>query len=288
MKKRNPLSRLSSNQVWERFFDNKAAVCGLVIMSLIVIMAIFAGNIFDYENQVIKQNIAIRLQKPSAEHWFGTDDFGRDILARVVYGSRASLSIAFSSVVISVLGGVLLGALAGFYGGITEGIIMRITDIFMAIPQMLMSIMMVAVFGSSRITIAFALGIASIPKYIRITRGAVLTVRQQEYIESARAIGSPNSLTIIRHIIPNCFSQILVQIPLSVAISILSVSGLSYLGMGIPAPMPEWGSMLSGSRAYLRGHSYMAIFPGLAIMITILALNLMGDGLRDATDPKLK
>ena len=284
----NKKNKSMAQQIWQRFILNKAAVVGMIVMVLIILVAIFADVMFDYDTKVIAQNFAERLQKPSAAHPFGTDDYGRDILARVVHGTRSSLGIAFAAVAFSTVFGILFGSIAGFYGGKTETIIMRLTDIFMAIPQMLMALMLVAVFGSTRATIAFAMGIASIPRYTRVTRGAVLSVRQQEYIESARAIGCPNKLIILKHVIPNCFAPILVQIPLSVATSILSVSGLSYLGMGIQAPIPEWGSMLSASRAYLKGHSYIAIFPGLAIMITILALNLMGDGLRDAADPKLK
>ena len=282
--KKNTLSA----QIWRRFRRNKAAMAGMIVMILIILLSIASGFIYDFNEDVAKQNFAERLQGPSAEHPFGTDDYGRDILTRVIYGSRYSLSIGFAAVAFAVIAGVVFGAIAGFYPGPAETLIMRMTDGFMAIPQMLMALLLVAAFGSSPAVIAFALGLAAVPTYIRVTRGAVLTVRQQEYIESARAIGSSNAKIIIRHIIPNCFAQILVQIPLSIAKTILSVSGLSYIGMGIQAPIPEWGSMLAASRQYLKGYSYIAIFPGLAIVVVILALNLMGDGLRDAADPKLK
>jgi len=275
-------------QIWYRFRHNKSAMLGLVIISLLILIAVFADVLFSYDGIAIKQNIMERLQAPSAAHPMGTDDYGRDILARVVHGSRISLGIGFGGVAIALFGGTIIGAIAGFYGGKVDMVVMRVTDIFMAIPNILMAMIIVAVAGTSAVTIAISLGIAAIPTFTRVARGAVLTVREMEYIESARAIGAKNSTIISKHILPNCFAPLLVQTTLSMAIIILSVSGLSYLGMGIKAPIPEWGSMLSASRAYLQGNSYMAIFPGLAIMLTILALNLLGDGLRDASDPKLK
>jgi peptide/nickel transport system permease protein len=184
--------------------------------------------------------------------------------------------------------GTILGSLSGYYGGGIDMIIMRCTDILMAIPQILMAIIIVSVAGSNAVVIAIALGIAVIPTFTRVARGAVLTVCGMEYIESARALGETNGIIILTHILPNCFAPLLIQSTLSMATTILSVSGLSYLGMGIQAPIPEWGSMLSASRVYLSNKGYMSIFPGLAIMLTILALNLMGDGFRDAADPKQK
>lgn len=275
-------------QIWRRFRRNKSAMLGLIIITLLVLTAIFADVLFDYKEVAIKQNIPERLQAPSGAHLMGTDDYGRDILARVVHGSRISLSIGFGGVAIALCGGTIIGAIAGFYRGKVEMIVMRVTDIFMAIPNILMAMIIVAVAGTSPVTIAVSLGIAAIPTFTRVARGAVLTVRDMEYIESACAIGAKNSTIIGKHILPNCLAPLLVQTTLSMAITILSVSGLSYLGMGIKAPIPEWGSMLSASRAYLQEYSYMAIFPGLFIMLTILALNLLGDGLRDASDPKLK
>ena len=275
-------------QIWRRYKKRPAAMFGLVLLCLLILTAIFADVLYDYEGQAIAQNIMGRFTKPCAEHPFGTDDYGRDILARVVHGSRLSLGIGFLSISIAMIIGTSIGAVVGYRGGKVDMIVMRIMDIFMAIPNILMAMIIVAVFGASAITLAIALGIANIPTFTRVARGTVLTVREQEYIESARAIGETDSTIILKHILPNCFAPILVQMTVTLAMTILSVSGLSYLGMGIQAPAPEWGSMLSASRGYLNNASYMAIFPGLAIVATILSLNLVGDGLRDATDPKLR
>ena len=276
------------HQIWVRFRRRFSAMLGLVFLIILILTAIFADVLFDYNDVAIKQNIVGRFQAPCAEHPFGTDDYGRDILARVVHGTRMSLSIGFAAVSISLVGGILIGSMVGYYGGRLDMIVMRGIDIFMAIPALLMAMMVVAVAGTSPVTIALALGISNIPAFTRVTRGAVLTVREKEYVEAARALGAKDHTIIFKHILPNCFAPLLVQATISVAINILSVSGLSYLGMGISPPTPEWGSMLSASRTYLRDHSYMAIFPGLAIMVTILALNLLSDGIRDASDPKLK
>ena len=275
-------------QIWRRYKKRPAAMFGLVLFCLIVLMAIFADVLYDYEGQAIAQNIVGRFTKPCAEHPFGTDDYGRDILARVVHGSRLSLGIGLLSIAIAVIFGTSIGAVVGYRGGKLDMVVMRVMDILMAIPNILMAMIIVAVFGANAITLSIALGIANIPTFVRVTRGTVLTVREQEYIESARAIGETDTTIILKHILPNCFAPILVQFTVTLAMSILSVSGLSYLGMGIQPPAPEWGSMLSASRSYLNNASYMAIFPGLAIVATILSLNLVGDGLRDATDPKLR
>lgn len=275
-------------QIWRRFKRRPSAMIGLYLIILFILIAIFAGVLFDYDAVAIKQDIANRLQPPSWEHPFGTDDYGRDILARVVHGTRISIGIGFAAVALGLTIGTLLGSSVGYYGGLYDMIVMRIVEVFQAIPCMLMAMIVVAVAGANPITLAIALGLAIIPTFTRVARGAVITMREMEYIESARAIGSSDFRIIFAHILPNCFAPLLVQSTLSMAVSILSVSGLSYLGMGISPPVPEWGSMLSASRIYLQDYSYMAIFPGVAIMLTILALNLLGDGIRDAADPKLK
>ena len=264
-------------ETWRRLKKNRMAMIGLTVVVFLVLISIFADVLFDYDTVVIKQNTQIRLQGPSAEHWLGTDEFGRDILARLVHGSRVSLSLGGS-----------LGAAAGFYGGTIDNVIMRFMDILLAVPSLLLSITIVSALGPSIINLMLAIAISSLPGYARIVRASVLTVKDQEFVEAAKCIGANNFEIILSHIIPNCMAPIIVQVSLKVASAILSTSGLSFLGLGVKAPTPEWGAMLSGGRAYLRNAPHLTIFPGIAIIITILSLNLLGDGLRDALDPKLK
>jgi len=218
----------------------------------------------------------------------GTDEVGRDVFFRLLYGTRFSLSVGIVAVAIALAIGVVLGSIAGYFGGVTEEIIMRATDIFASIPNILMGIVIVAALGASTVNLMIAVGISSVPQFIRVTRAAVLTVRYSDYIEASRAIGLKEARIIFGHIIPNCLSPIIVQTTLRVASAIISASALSFLGLGVPQPSPEWGSMLSSGRQYIRTNSLLTFFPGLAIMITVLALNLLGDGLRDALDPKLR
>ena len=281
-------ARSQAAEVWRQFRRNKGAVAGSAIVLVIVFIALFADVLLDYDTQVIGQNVADRLQWPNANHWFGTDELGRDIFCRILYGTRFSCSVGLVAVTIGLVIGVTLGAVAGYFGGAIEEIIMRSTDILSAVPNMLMAIVIVSVLGQSIWNLMFAVGITSVPQFVRITRAAVLTVRNQEYVEASKAIGLNNRKIIFRHILPNCLSPIIVQATLRVASAIISASSLSFLGLGVPAPDPEWGALLSGGRKYIREYAYMTFFPGLAIMITVLALNLMGDGLRDALDPKLK
>ena len=286
---RQYMKRSRSGEVWHRLKKNKGAMAGLVIIALLALVAIFADVLVDYDTQVIGMTLKDRLQAPSKQHIMGTDDLGRDIFARLLYGSRFSLSVGVVAVAIAVVVGIILGAFAGYYtGGIVEDIIMRFTDIFAAVPNMLMAIVIVAALGANTLNLMISVGVTSIPQFVRTTRAAVLTVTGQEYIESARAIGESETKIIFKHILPNCLSPIIVRVTLRVSSAIISASSLSFLGLGVPAPAPEWGSMLSTGRAYLRGYSYMTLFPGLAIMITVLAFNMVGDGLRDALDPKLK
>ena len=281
-------ARSQMGEVWHQFRRNKGAMVGSAIVLIIVFVALFADVFLDYDTQVVGQNVAERLQWPSARHWFGTDELGRDIFFRVLYGTRLSCSVGLVAVTIGLVIGVTLGAIAGFYGGTLEEVIMRSTDILGAVPNMLMAIVIVSVLGQSIWNLMLAVGITSVPQFVRITRAAVLTVRNQEYVEASKAIGLSNRRIIFKHILPNCLSPIIVQATLRVASAIISASSLSFLGLGVPAPSPEWGALLSGGRKYIRDYSYMTLFPGLAIMITVLALNMMGDGLRDSLDPKLK
>ena len=275
-------------EVWRRLKRNKMAVLGLIILIILVLLAVFADVIANYDNVVIKQNLAHRLQGPSAAHWLGTDEFGRDIFARLVHGTRVSLQVGIVAVGISIVIGGILGAVAGYYGGKLDNTIMRIMDIFLAVPSILLAIAIVSALGPSIINLMLAISISSVPSYARIVRASVLSIRDQEFIEAAKAIGASNTRIIFRHIIPNSLAPVIVQATLGVASAILSTAGLSFIGLGIQPPAPEWGSMLSGGRQYLRYAWWVTTFPGVAIMITILSLNLVGDGLRDALDPRLK
>ena len=273
--------------IWHQLRKNKGAIMGLVLL-VVIVVALGSPYFFDYETQVIANNIKERMQPPSAEHWFGTDDMGRDIFARVCYGARYSLAVGIIAVMFALVFGVTLGAAAGYIGGVFEDVTMRVCDIFSSIPSVLMAIAVVSALGKSTFNLMLAVGIASTAPFVRVARAAVLTIRGEEYIESARAIGVPEWQIVATHILPNCVSQIIVQATLRVGSAIISAAQLSFLGLGVPAPAPEWGSMLSAGRAYIRDYSYMTLYPGLAIMVTVLSLNLIGDGLRDALDPKLK
>lgn len=288
MKTEKTKKRSMAGDIWRRLLRNKMAVVGLVILLLLVISAIFADVIADYDSKVVAQNVVERLQGPSAEHWFGTDEFGRDIFARIIHGGRVSLVVGLVSISVSLVVGGCLGAFAGFYGGKVDNIIMRIMDIFLAIPSILLAITIVAALGTNLINVMIAIGISYIPTFARIVRAAVMGVKDQEFVESARAIGASNATIIFREVIPNCMAPIIVQATLSVAGAILSTASLSFIGLGVQPPSPEWGAMLSSGRNFLRDAMHLTLFPGLAIVITILALNLLGDGLRDALDPRLK
>ena len=275
-------------EVWKRLCRNKTAVLGLVIVALLTLMAILSPILIDYETQVIKTNYSEALQAPSANHWFGTDEMGRDILLRVMYGSTVSLSIGVVTVAVSLTVGLILGAAAGYFGGKTDMIIMRIMDIFLALPGTLLAICIVASLGNSIPNLVIAQAVSSIPTFSRVVRGAVITARDADYVEAARAIGAKDATIIFHEVLPNSLAPIIVQTTLQVASVILSIAGLSFIGLGIPAPRPEWGAMLSTGRDFLRDAPHLTAFPGMAIMFAVFAMNLMGDGLRDALDPKLK
>ncbi len=274
--------------IWRRLRKNKMAVLGLVILSLIILLAVFADLLFDYETLVIQQSAALRLKPPSAEHWLGTDEVGRDILARIVHGARISLPVAFVTIAAATVIGGLLGAISGYGSRQLDNVIMRIMDVFLAIPSILLSIALVAALGTSMTDMILAISISNIPPFARIVRSAVMTIKNEEYIEAARAIGASDARIIVKHILPNCMAPIIVQATQSIAGSILAIASLSFIGLGISPPTPEWGSMLSTGRQFFRAAWWVCAFPGFAIMLTILSLNLLGDGLRDALDPKLK
>ncbi len=268
----------------KRFFYNKKAVLGLVILIIIAGSAIFAPFIAPHDP--IEQDMMQRLQEPSWDHPLGTDLYGRDVLSRLIYGARISLNIGFISVGIGVLIGCSLGLIAGFYGGKLDNFIMRIMDVLLSLPSLLLALAIVSALGVSIWNLMVALGISFIPHFARLIRGSVLSVMEQEYIESARAIGSSDLRIIVRHIIPNSINPVIVQATLYMASSILVAAGLSFLGLGVQPPTPEWGHMIAQAREFIRLNHYPVTFSGIAIVLTVLSINLVGDGLRDALDPK--
>lgn len=273
--------------IWSVFRKNKGAMFGLGILIVLFTVALTI-DFWLPEDMYIAQNPSECLKAPSSAHWFGTDDYGRDVFWRVVYGSRFSLAVGFVAVAVSLVVGVPLGAIAGYYGKTVESVIMRLSDIFSAIPSILMAVVVVSVLGNGTINLMIAVGIASIPSFVKTTRAAVLTTKNNEYVEAARALGKRETYIIFFHVLPNCLSPIIVATTLRIASAIIAASSLSFLGLGIQPPSPEWGALLSAGRSFIRGYSYLTLFPGLAIMITVLAFNLVGDGLRDAMDPKFK
>ena len=286
--KNNPQKPQSKwGDIWRRFRRNKGAMVGLVILAILILIALTV-DMWMPDKAINGISALDKLQGPSSKHLFGTDEMGRDLFCRTIYGTKYSLAIGFVAVIVSALIGVPLGAIAGYYGGIVETIIMRVTDVFSAIPSILMAIAIVSLLGRTTGNLMLAVGIAAVPQFTRITRASVLTVKNSEYVEAARALGKTDLFIIFRHILPNSLSPIIVQTTLRVASAIISASSLSFLGIGIKPPMPEWGALLTAGKTYLNGYSYLCLFPGLAIMITVLAFNLVGDALRDAMDPKLK
>ncbi len=287
-KGRKNQSRSLGAEVWRRLRKNKGAMIGMIIVIILVGVALSVDLIYDYETDVIENHLMDKLQKPSWEHPFGTDNLGRDIFARVVYGTRYSLFIGMAAVAFSSVIGIVLGAIAGFFSRRVDNIIMRILDVIGAIPSLLLGLVIVSALGVSLFNLVLALSVGGICNRARVTRAAVFTVKNSEFVESARSIGMPEWKIILTYILPNCLSPILVSTSLAIGGVIIAASSLSFLGLGIKAPAPEWGTMLSDGRNLIRGYPYITLFPGLAIMITVLAFNMFGDGLRDAMDPKLR
>ena len=290
----NKKQRSLWQEAWRRFRKNRMAMAGLVFLSILVIIAVVT-LVIDlvtknsiYNNYVINQDLVNRLQGPSVAHPFGQDEFGRDMLLRMLWGTRYSLFMGSLAIIFSLCVGGVLGAISGFYGKLTDSVIMRIMDVLLAIPSMLLATAIVAALGTSLVNVLIAIGISYIPTFARTVRASVLTVKDQDYIEAARSIGCNDGEIIFKYIIPNAMAPIIVQATLGLAGAILSIAGLSFLGLGIQPPTPEWGAMLSNARVYIRDAWHVTVIPGLGIMLTILSLNLMGDGLRDALDPRLK
>ena len=274
--------------VWRRLRKNRGAIIGLIIILVIILTAVLCPLFLDYEQDIVKQNISERLQFPSLQHLLGTDTLGRDLFARIVWGARASVGIGFASVAIALIVGGVIGAVAGFWGGGVDMLLMRIMDVFLAIPATLLAIAIVAAFGGSIRNLIIALAISMVPNMARVTRGSVMTARDQEYVEAARAGGASPARIILSHIIPNTLGIILVNVTLNVSSLVIYQSTLSFIGLSLPAPAPEWGSMLSSARVDILRAPTLVLFPALAIVLTAFSVNLLGDGLRDAMDPRLK
>lgn len=273
-------------EAWRGFKKSKVAVVGAFIVLFFILLAIFGPYLA--KEGINDQVMADRLQPPSAEYWLGTDDFGRDILSRIIHGARISLWVGFSSVIGSVVIGSILGIVAGYYGRWVDTIISRIFDIMLAFPSILLAIAIVAVLGPSLQNALIAIAIINVPNFGRLIRSKVLSIKEDEYITAAKAIGMKDVRILFSHILPNSMAPVIVQGTLAIATAILEAAALGFLGLGAQAPMPEWGKMLADSKNYLQSAPWTMIFPGLAIMLTVLGFNLMGDGLRDAMDPRMK
>ncbi|MBR4861921.1 MAG: ABC transporter permease [Firmicutes bacterium] len=276
--------------ITRRFLRNRNSVIGLVVTAIFVFVALFAPILVDYDTQVIQQDIPNRLLHPGEDpdHPLGTDELGRDVMARLIYAAKMSLAIGAMAVIIAIAIGVVIGASAGYFGGRVDTILMRIMEVLDGVPSFLMALTICASLGASVYTLMIAIAVGSIAAQSRIVRSAVLTVKNNEYVEAAKAMGASDMQIIFYHIIPNCVGTIIVQFSVKIAGGILHASSLSFLGLGVQPPDPEWGAMLSGGRAYMLDNPTLTLFPGLCIMVVILAFNMLGDGLRDSLDPRLK
>ena len=285
VKRRSPQME-SFISVMKRLFKNKAAVVGGVIILFFIVVAIIGPYLV--KTDPLHQNLVNKLQPPSKEHWFGTDNFGRDIFSRIVHGTGLTLTVGFLSVAVGGIIGVIIGIVSGYYGGWLDTISMRLMDVLLAFPGILLALAIVSVLGGSLQNVIIAVGIFSVPAFARIVRGSTLQVKKLEYIDAVRSLGASDIRIIFRHILPNIMSPIIVQATMRIATAILTASGLAFLSLGAPPPTPEWGAMLNDGRTYMHNAGHMVLIPGIAIVIVVLAFNIFGDGLRDALDPKMK
>lgn len=283
---RQAIRRDMMRQFIRRLWRSKNVVLGAGILLVILTLTTVAPMISPYDP--VEVNPRARLQPPSLEHPFGTDDFGRDVFTRVLYGGRVSLLVGLISISIACTLGTALGIIAGYYGGITDIVIMRLMDMMLAFPGILLALAIVAILGKSLPNVMIAVGISTIPVFTRIVRGSTLSTREMDYITAARALGSSSNRIMWRHVLPNVITPVIVVATNGIAGAIIAGAALSFLGLGAQPPTPEWGIMLSEGRVYLRAATWITTFPGLAIMVTVLAINLLGDGLRDVLDPRLK
>jgi peptide/nickel transport system permease protein len=275
-----------ARRAWRRLKQRKSALIALFVIVALILIAIFAPLIAPYDPT--KQSWSAVRKAPSLAHWFGTDEVGRDILSRIIYGTRASLSAGVISVGIAISIGVPLGLLSGYLGGKVDAILGRITDAMLAVPFLILAIALAAFLGPSLGNAMIAIGVTATPLFIRLTRGQTLSVVKEDYIEAARAVGNPGWRIALRHILPNVMPALLVQATLTIATAIIAEASLSFLGLGQQPPAPSWGSMLNAAQRFLTNAPWMAVWPGLAIFVTVLSFNLFGDGLRDALDPRTK
>ncbi len=291
-KKKTVIHTLPANKsMWGlmafRFKKNKLAMLGLFIIALLILAVLLAPVYVDYD-LVYTQNMADRFLSPCAEYWFGTDQLGRDLFARIVYGGRVSLFTGLGSVAIGLVMGILVGGLAGYYGGVVDDILMRICDILMAVPSVLLAMAIVAALGQGVDKMLLAISVTMFSRFTRTTRAAILTQRSQEFIEAARCCGTSSLRIIVKHLLPNVLGVIIVNATLALGTAILAIASLGFLGIGVSPPTPEWGSILAENRANIRYYPYLGVIPGVCIAIAVMGMNFLGDGLRDALDPRTK
>ncbi len=272
--------------LWRRLRRNRAAVAGAGIVIVFVALAVLAPVLVPFNP--IQGNLNDRLQPSSATHWLGTDELGRDLFSRILFGARVSLQIQIVAVVLALIIGVVLGSVGGYLGGSVDHIIMRAMDVLLAFPGIFLALGIIAALGPGLLNLMLAAGISSVPQFARIVRASVLSLKEREFVEAALALGSGSGRVMFRHLLPNCLAPIIVQSTLRMATVLLTASGLSFLGLGVQPPTPEWGAMLSNARSYLIVAPHVATIPGLAIMVVVVGFNLFGDGLRDTLDPRLR
>lgn len=271
---------------WKRLRRNKLAMVGMIVVIVLVFAAVFADFVAPYD--YAQQDLANKFADPSLDHICGTDNYGRDILSRIIYGGRTSLLVCILSLAISLVIGGILGMVSGYYAGVTDGLIMRVIDVIQAIPAFLLAICISAALGTGIGNTALALAVGFVPGYARLIRAQVMSIHDQEYVEAARLSGCSPWRVMLRHILPNILSPVIVDTTLRVGAAIMTISSLSFIGLGVQPPTPEWGSMLADGREYIRDYWPMVVWPGVAIMASLFGFNLFGDGLRDALDPRLK
>lgn len=271
---------------WRGLLRSRSAIAGGVVLALLILLAIFAPLLSSYDPTAVA--LRTRLQAPSAAHFFGTDEFGRDILTRVFYGARISLPVGLIALVIGASLGTLVGLIAGFYGKVMDAVLMWIVDVMLAFPGLLLALLVVAILGVDLRNVMIAVGASMIPRFARLVRGTVLSAKENLYVDAARAIGVPERQILVRHVLPNIISPVIILSTLSLGVAILTAAGLSFVGLGAKPPSPEWGTMIAEGRQFLQHQWWVGTFPGVAILLTVLAVNLIGDGLRDALDPRMR